>query len=355
MATVEPIVIDAAAGGQVFRSALGLSALLSKPVKIVHIRSSRPKPGLQPQHLTVLKTLQQVARAKVEGAVLNSDSVLFVPSALQDSQLVANIGTAGSVALLLQSFVFPSLVCNNRLRVLGGTNVPFAPSFEFLEQSFFPALKSLGGRFDVSLNAHGFFPKGNGAVSFVSKPAKFPLKPLYWVELGKLESVEGFSVCASLPPAVAENQARSVEKTLSVLDCPVLIHRSCKETASSKGSSMVLFARFSSGRVLSSASLGKKELSSEKVGKMAAEQLLKKIRDAKPMDVHLADQLVPFLALAKGASTFETAVLSDHLLNNIKVCEQLLPVKFEVKGEKGKPCEVFVEGSAFVPSDAQKK
>ena len=74
---MEPILIDGSKGGQVLRSAIGLSALTQKPVKIEKIRLLREKPGLQPQHLTAVQLLSQLCAGKVQGAVLNSQTVLF--------------------------------------------------------------------------------------------------------------------------------------------------------------------------------------------------------------------------------------------------------------------------------------
>jgi RNA 3'-phosphate cyclase len=343
----EPVPVNASAGGQVFRTAIGLSALLQKPVRIESIRKNRPKPGLQPQHLTTLKALQQLCGARVSGDRIGSLSVSFFPQKPVSSQLVCNIGTAGSCGLLLQSAFFPSLLAENRIRVSGGTNVPFAPPIEFLQFALLPVLKQMGCRFELELNSHGFFPKGNGSVSFFSKPAKLPLKPLYLAELGKLESLESFSVCASLPKEVAERQARSAKKALSGLGIDFVEHLDAKEKSLSVGSSLVLLACFSSGRVLSGSALGKKGFPAEEVGKQAALQLKQQLETEKAVDEHLSDQLIPFIALAKGKSTLECTQITEHALENISVCEQLLGVKFEVSGKKGEPGEIFVEGIGF--------
>lgn len=349
MPETEPILIDASAGGQVFRTAIGLSALLQEPVRIEHIRANRPNPGLQAQHVTTLKALQQLCNARVLGDRIGGRSVSFFPQKPVNSQLVCGIGTAGSTGLLLQSAFFPSLACENHLRVSGGTNVPFAPPIEFLQFVLLPELKKIGCKFELLLNAHGFFPKGNGSVSFSSKPAKLPLKPLYLAELGELEEIGLFSACASLPKEVAERQARSAKKRLSELNVDVAENLNVMEKSVSIGSSLVLLAKFSSGRILSSTALGKKGLAAEEIGKTAAQQLLKQIQTGKAVDAHLADQLIPFLALAKGKSTLGVSEIDGHLLENIKVCEQLLPVHFEVSGKLGESGEIFVDGCAFKP------
>ncbi|OGP24817.1 MAG: hypothetical protein A2067_03525 [Deltaproteobacteria bacterium GWB2_42_7] len=62
------------------------------------------------------------------------------------------------------------------------------------------------------------------------------------------------------------------------------------------------------------------------------------------LDPHLADQIVLYMALAKGNSSFTTTRITNHLLTNIWVIEKFLPVKFEVKGNIGEEGIVLVSG-----------
>ncbi|HET8759678.1 MAG TPA: RNA 3'-terminal phosphate cyclase, partial [Nitrospiria bacterium] len=69
-------------GGQIVRTALALSCVTGKPVRINDVRKNRSKPGLQPQHLTGVLACALISRAKVEGAVLGSDRLMFSPGRL---------------------------------------------------------------------------------------------------------------------------------------------------------------------------------------------------------------------------------------------------------------------------------
>ena len=48
------------------------------------------------------------------------------------------------------------------------------------------------------------------------------------------------------------------------------------------------------------------------------------------VDSHLADMLVPYVALAEGTSTYLTRRVSEHLRANIWLAEKMLGVRFNV-------------------------
>jgi RNA 3'-terminal phosphate cyclase (ATP) len=76
--------------------------------------------------------------------------------------------------------------------------------------------------------------------------------------------------------------------------------------------------------------LGKPGLPAEKVGSLAAEALLVELKSRAGVDVYLADQLIPYMALAGGGS-FITRKISLHTRTNIWVTEQFLGVKFNIQ------------------------
>ncbi len=336
-------------GGQILRTALGLSALLQKPISVDKIRYNRPVPGLQAQHLTAITTLRQICNAQTEGAKLLSQVVKFSPQAAHAAQLHINIGTAGSVTLLLQSIILPALLHEIKLRIAGGTDVAWAPSANYMQSVLLPTLSKMNAKFDLELNARGYYPKGLGSASFSSKPAKLPLKPVSLIHLGNLERIRIISHCANLPKEVALNQLKSARKTiadaLGETDFEETIE--CREKSETTGSGIDLFAYFSSGAVIGANALGEKGKPAEKVGREAAEKLIAELNAKKPCDSHLADQLIPFMALAQGYSTIETTSLSEHTQTNIFVVEKFLPVKFEVSGKLNGPAEISVMGAGF--------
>jgi RNA 3'-terminal phosphate cyclase (ATP) len=82
-----------------------------------------------------------------------------------------------------------------------------------------------------------------------------------------------------------------------------------------------------------SSSLGERGLPAETVGRRAAEELIIELKSKATVDVHLADQLIPYLALAGGSYTVRE--ISLHARTNIWTARHFLDAEIEIKEEKG--------------------
>ena len=64
------VIIDGAhgeGGGQILRTALSLSAITGRPLRIERIRAARRIPGLAAQHLTALRAAAAICSAQLSG------------------------------------------------------------------------------------------------------------------------------------------------------------------------------------------------------------------------------------------------------------------------------------------------
>jgi RNA 3'-terminal phosphate cyclase (ATP) len=59
-------------GGQVLRTALTVSTVTSRALRVVNIRAKRCKPGLLPQHLSAARASAAITGATVSGDQLGS-------------------------------------------------------------------------------------------------------------------------------------------------------------------------------------------------------------------------------------------------------------------------------------------
>src|SRR3989338_8277796 len=132
-------------GGQVIRTAMSLSAITKKPVRIFNIRAGRPNPGLQAQHLTAAKAMRNVCRGTSEHAELQSSELVFHPGEIVGGRYDFNIGTAGSVTLVAQTLIPILLFAEKKseLSITCGTHVIRSPSSDYFEKVFLPAIGNM--------------------------------------------------------------------------------------------------------------------------------------------------------------------------------------------------------------------
>lgn len=172
-----------------------------QPLAIQRIRAKRPKPGLMRQHLTCVQAAVAVCGAKVEGAELGSQTLVFEPGPVRAGDYAFNVGTAGSCTLVLQTVLPALMLCAepSRVSLSGGTHNPMAPPFHFLERSFAPLLRRLGVGLDLELRRLGFYPAGGGELSAVVRPTAGGLLPFDLTDRGPVqeyaESGAGLAEC----------------------------------------------------------------------------------------------------------------------------------------------------------------
>jgi len=337
-------------GGQILRTALSLSALLKKEVEIYNIRKKRKIPGLQPQHLTCVQACQEITQAFVEGAKLQSINLKFLPKKILEGDFNFNVarekGSAGSVSLVLQSILLPLIFAEkpSTVNIQGGTHVPWSPPFTYLKEVFLPTIKKIGCEVDGEIKRWGFYPKGAGEVSFFIAPVE-KISPLNLVERGKLLNLSGISAVANLPLSIAErqkNQATIILKgkgffpQIQIVDAPSV----------GKGTFFFLLAQFENS-LAGFCSLGEIGKSAEKVTEEGCDQFLEFIKSKGVLEPHLADQLIPYLALADGKSIFTVSRISQHLLTNIWVVRQFLQVKIEVEGKEREEGKISIDSTGI--------
>lgn len=321
-------------GGQIVRTALFLSLLLREPVRITRIRAGREKPGLKPQHVAILRLLQAMTGSRAEGVTPGSSEVEFDPGRLQPGTHVADIGTAGCIALLLQT-ALPAAVATpgtTRIEVRGGTHVPFGPTMDWLEQAYLPYLRRLAD-IDLRIERVGFAPQGGGRVVVEVRqahPAADTADGLRaWVrehlgerriEQGPLARVGVRSIAASLP-GVPERQAFATMAELMPLGTAPALDPAAV-VADSKGSAVTCWIEDARGNRLASDRLGHPRTSAESVGKIAGANLAEDWKTGATVDRHLADHLAPWVALGAGAVRVPQESL--HLRTNAWVCNEFL-------------------------------
>jgi RNA 3'-terminal phosphate cyclase (ATP) len=325
-------------GGQILRSALALSSITKRHIEIHNIRKGRKNPGLQPQHLTSVLAAQKITSADISGAELGSQNLRFQPKEIQGGIYSFDVsekkGSAGSVTLVLQTILLPLSLAIRRsnIGIIGGTHVPWSPPFQYLDHIFLPAVKRIGLDIRLSIERWGYYPKGGGKAGAEVLPAG-SFSAIDIKERGGVKRIWGMSATSNLPRSIAERQrdqavtilnGRGFAAQIDIVNAPSI----------GQGTFLIIVAEFENS-IAGFASLGQMGKRAEDVGKEAAIAFLDFYQSGAAIDPYLADQLLPYLAIAKGESIITTSRISRHLLTNIWVIEQFLPVKFIVEGREG--------------------
>lgn len=331
-------------GGQMLRTALSLSCITGKGFRIRNIRKSRSKPGLMRQHLVAVQSAARIAGAEVAGDQLGALELVFKPRSVAPGNYSFDIGTAGSTSLVLQTIIPPLLVggATTRLVLSGGTHVPFSPSWHYLTEVFAPTFARIGANLDFTLDSCGFYPKGGGKVRCRVEPVG-QFTAFTAEQRGKLLRISGCSAVGNLPRSIAERQAQSARTHLeNALGREVPIEIEIREL-SIYGQGTFIFLKCEYEQAVSGfTALGARGKPAERVGEEAVDELLDYHSTGMPIDQHLADQLVLYLAQAKGPSVFATSRISSHLETNLMVTGLFLDFKSQVKGERDGPGTVII-------------
>jgi len=325
-------------GGQILRTSLALSLVTGKPFRIERIRAGRDNPGLQRQHLTAVRAAAEVGQAKVEGMALKSRRLSFAPGGVRPGEYRFDVGTAGSVTLVLQT-VLPALMLAggpSQLVLEGGTHNLYAPPFDFLQRAFLPLVARLGPRVEATLGCAGFYPVGGGQMTVRIEP-RSGTGPLELIERGAIVRRAVRAVLSRLPRHVAQ---REIATALAELDWP----EDCAsiEEVGSAGPGNALILEVASREVCEVfTGFGRRGVPAETVAAGAAREALGYLAADVPVGPHLADQLLLPMALL-GGGRFRTLAPTPHTLTNIATLEQFLETRVDVGQIDGDVWEVAI-------------
>ncbi len=320
-------------GGQVLRTAVALAAVLSKEIHVFNIRAGRAEPGLRPQHMTGVKAAAELCSVNLQGLEVGATEFVFKPGKLRAGTFQFDVGTAGSVTLVLQTLMpivafAPGIV---QLDITGGTDVKWSPPIDYVRLVTLPILKN---------------PKGGGLVRFSTQgPSK--LQPLANDKSGSISRIHGVSHASALPRHVAERQATSAKKRLedALLPSPSIeVEVLDDRNQLSPGSGIVLSVENQNGNVLGSDALGERGRPAEEVGSIAGKILIEEVQSKACLDRHMGDMIVPYIVLAEGASDVSMSRVTQHTMTNVRVAEWLTKTRLDLEGEIDFPGRLRVNG-----------
>lgn len=322
-------------GGQILRTAIGLSVLTDKPIEIFNIRKNRPNPGIKTQHYSSIDILKQICGAEVKGLDISSKKIFFKPGKIKAGKFEFDIGTAGSITLAFQSIILGCLKSDkkNTIKITGGTDVKWSPSWDFFTNVFLKLIKRMGICVEPELIKRGYYPKGGGEARITIEKV-IDINPFVVTSKQDFSKINGIINISKLPDHISKRIKHACIKETMKKDIKVSIEVEKKDSFS-PGVGVTLFSE-TKNTVLGSSVIGEKGVTSEEVGKKASQKIISDIISDATVDVYAFDQIIPYLALAceKGESEIIVRKISNHAETNMWLVKKFLDVEFDIKKQE---------------------
>ncbi|MEF8848690.1 MAG: RNA 3'-terminal phosphate cyclase [Candidatus Thermoplasmatota archaeon] len=321
-------------GGQILRTAIGLSVLTDKDVEVFNIRANRSNPGLRPQHYTAIKIMKEICNGNVEGLRVGSSRIVFHPGSLSQGSYSFDIGTAGSITLVFQTFLLGTLKTEDeiKLALTGGTDVKWSPPWDFFEKVFLKNIDGIGIKTDSRLLKRGYYPKGGGKAEVSIKPVEDD-KNIDFNDKKYFKDLEGIVHNSKLPSHISRRLKNTTKKYFVNKGFENYRINIEENESYSPGVGITIWVT-SEDMVLGSGFLGEKGVPAEKVAEKTFSQLYLDILSKADFDIHCSDQIIPFLGFSclknDCCYRFKVREITGHAETNMHIVEKFLPVKFKV-------------------------
>ena len=321
-------------GGQIVRSAITLSCITNQPIHLENIRKNRKNGGLKPQHLTAIKILQKISNAKVTGDKLGSTELKFIPGEIKNSELIEDVKTAGSIALILQVLIPAVSISKKKLSLIvkGGTDVLWSPTMNYTNYVLKEAYSRIGITFDLKITKRGYFPKGGGEIKLEVYPANVKSINFSKRKIQKLKLKCTFS---KISISVIKENVKKIEEEIKKNNFEIDVEIK-EEEAIDSGASVLIYS------IEDNSIFGVDGLFDKKNQKfdLKIEEILNNFFG---VDKNLADMLVVPLSLGSNKTKFEVSEITKHLETNLFVTSKITGCRYGI-GKTSNGFEVIIEG-----------
>lgn len=324
-------------GGQIIRSAITLSCITKQPIHIENIRKNRKVPGLKPQHITAIKILKKISNSEVIGDEIGSTELKFIPGQIKSSKLFENVGTAGSISLILQVLIPIVAILQKKLdlTIRGGTDVQWSPTMDYIQYVLKEAYSRMGIKFSFELKKRGYYPKGNGEIYLEIFPSNVNA-----ISLSERKIKQAKIICAFSKISIEkiESEIKRIKEKL-ISESFVVEVKIKEQDALDSGASLLVYS-IDKNSVIGIDALFDKNIQSFDI------DLDEFIENQLAVDENLADMLVVPASLAEGKTTFQVRRITKHLETNLFVTSKITGCKYGV-GKLSNGFEVIIEGISY--------
>jgi len=340
--------------GTIVRDVVPFAILTGEPVRLIHIRARREPPGLRPQHAKAIEAAARLNGGHLSGAHTDSREITFIPGkGIAGGKFAWDIGTAGSTTMMALSLLPLALFADapSEYRIKGGLFQDFAPSAFHVAHVLLPMLGLTGAQVHLEILRPGYVPRGNGEILVRATPLNAPLRPFHLTDPGRVTAIRGVSLASHLEERqVADRMAgacREATKADGLEPEFDILHDSTTTPVFARpsvqsGAVLAVWAETDTGCRIGADMAGARGRPAERIGHKVAADLSDDLASGAAVDRHLADQLIPYAALAEGTSTIRVPRITDHVEARLWLAEDLLGAKTRIEGNR-----ITIEGIGY--------
>jgi len=329
-----------------------MSTLSGKSVKISGIRPEDDNPGLTDFEMSFIRLLDKVTNGTKTIINNTGTQIIYKPGLLlggrfeHDCHVSRPIGYYLEMLMCLAAFTKEPITA----KLTGVTADVDDPSVDLLKLSVFPVLKRFLGTdegLELKISKRGAPPGGGGEVTF-SCPCRAKLRPIKFLNPGKIKRVRGTAWSVRVSPSFANRLVESARGVLNQCLTDIYIytdHMKGAESGRSPGFGLTLVAESTEGVFLSGEAMsqpraeegggvGERQVP-EDVGREAAMNLLREIH--RGGCVGSTAQPLAALMMVLGpqdVQKVQTGELTGYTIQFLRHIRDFFQTTFDIKKDK---------------------
>jgi RNA 3'-terminal phosphate cyclase-like protein len=334
-------------GSNFMRLRLILATLSGKSLKITKIRAKDTSPGLKEYEASLIRLFDKITNGSKIQVSETGTTLSYTPGLLTGGKIDHDCCLERGVGYYLEALMSLAPFCKAPLNVTlrGVTNNEIDPSPDFLKQTALPVLLKfilVDEGLEIKVDKRGCLPAGGGQVRFLC-PVRKALRPLQWLDQGKIKRIRGVAWATRVSPSVPNRMIEAAKALLLKFIPDVYIysdHSTGGKSGKSPGFGLVLTAETISGTFLSAEVISKPKEATvpEDLGTEAVHKLLEEIYRGGCVDSSAQSMTLLMMALGpRDVSKLVSGPLSNHTVHFLRQLKDAFQVVFKLETLEEQP------------------
>ncbi|WFD25714.1 hypothetical protein MNAN1_000680 [Malassezia nana] len=332
-------------GHAYFRQRLVLATLAGRPVRIDQIRPDDEEPGLRDFEASFLRLLEKVTNGSAVEINYTGTSVYFQPGIIYGGPVSHDCPVSRGIGYFLEWIVVLAPLAKQELALtlrgvtqgLGDVGVDTVRTVTLPHLTLFlplDAVSMLASSLEMRIVRRGAAPGGGGEI-FFRAPLVTALRPLNFVEPGRIRKIRGIASAVRVSPQMSH---RMIDAARSVLNryIPDLylfadVYRG-DESGKSPGFSMALVATSTTGALHAAEATSVPGRTPEDIGLEAARRLLSSIEAGGCIDAGHQPLVLTLMALGpEDVARCRMGPLTPQAIQCLRDIRDALGVVFQLR------------------------